>query len=257
MSSRRLIGLIGNPLSHSFSHRFFSDKFSREGLAEFEHKNFEIQDINQIYKLLAEHPEMLGFNVTYPYKQRIIPLLNEIDPRATAAGAVNTVKVSWRDGKPYLLGYNTDIDGFRISLDHWLSASVTQALVLGTGGAAGAVREVLSDRGINPVQVSRNPSGSCIGYKEVSTEIAQNCLLWINCTPLGMQPFQGQKPELDYNTLTEHHQLYDLVYNPPLTPFMEEGIQRGAQVKNGYDMLVLQAESSWEIWTRQVEQSDS
>jgi len=257
MRSGKLIGLIGNPLSQSFSNGYFTEKFNREGLTNFKHQNFEIQDVKQVLTLLTEHPGMLGFNVTYPFKKMIIPLLSQLDPVALAAGAVNTVKVSWRENRPLMVGYNTDVTGFRMSLDNWIPGSVSQALVLGSGGAAGAVRAVLNEKGMSIIQLSRNPSGACIGYKEAGAAVAQKSLLWVNCTPLGMRPYENMKPELDYQSLTMHHHLYDLVYNPPLTRFMEEGLQRGAQVKNGYEMLVLQAESSWDIWTRHDEDLNS
>lgn len=240
----RLYGLIGYPLGHSFSARFFAEKFSSEQIDDCAYRNFPIPDINQLPRLLHDHPDLRGFNVTIPYKELIRPYLDEIDPEADAIGAVNCVRI--HDGR--LQGYNTDVYGFRASLLNLLGPARPDALVLGTGGASKAVRFVLDGLGIRHQTISRTAGTGKIAYTELTPEIAAAHPLIINTTPLGTFPDTGGCPALPYAALTPSHFLFDLVYNPPLTEFLRRGQAQGAAIMNGYDMLVGQAIRSWEIW---------
>lgn len=252
----RLFGLIGYPLSHSFSKKYFSEKFEREGIVDAGYELFPLPRIEELPGLLRQHPNLIGLNVTIPYKQVVLPYLDEVSEGASAVGAVNTI-LRTTTGK--LKGYNTDVIGFETSLCSWLEKnrggwSDMHALVLGTGGAAKAVAFVLDKINIPMQAVSRSPGNGQLSYAQVSPEVlAQNHLI-INTTPLGMSPNVKSKPDLPYTTLSEAHFLYDLVYNPGTTAFMEAGSTQGAKVKNGLDMLYGQAEAAWSIWTdRQAE----
>ena len=247
------LGLIGYPLSHSFSQRYFTEKFAKEGLEGYSYKNFPITGIGLLHQLLEQQPGLCGFNVTIPYKQQIVPLMNEMDAVAEKTGAVNTVKVL-RNGKDiHLKGYNTDVYGFSQSLKEWFTVLNTelpsQALVLGTGGASKAVMVALSDLGITTHLISRKQNQDIYKtYEQLTAEdIAANPLI-VNTTPLGMFPNIGECPAIPYQFLTEKNYLYDLVYNPEETLFMRKGLENGASVKNGERMLHLQADRAWEIW---------
>lgn len=237
----RLFGLIGFPLSHSFSKGFFTEKFSAENISGCAYENFPIADISAFPALWAEHPELEGLNVTIPYKQAVIPYLDDLSDAARAMGAVNCVR---REGKR-LTGHNTDVLGFGRSLQPLLKAHHTQALVLGTGGAAQAVKYALKNLNIRFSEISRNGP---ITYDAITPEMMASHQLIVNTTPLGMYPNVDAAPPLPYAFAGPNHLFYDLVYNPPETLFMKRGAERGAVVKNGYEMLVLQAEASWEIW---------
>lgn len=248
-----LYGLIGYPLSHSFSQRYFTEKFAKEGLEGYFYKNFPIADIGELYHLLEQQPDLRGFNVTIPYKEQIVPLMNEMDSIAEKTGAVNTVQIV-RNGKNISLkGYNTDVYGFSRSLEEWfttLDAELPQqALVLGAGGASKAVVSAL--RGFNIVVhlVSRKEGKEIYKtYDQLNAgDIAAHALI-INTTPLGMFPNIGEFPAIPYQNLTEKHYLFDLVYNPEETLFMRKGLEKGACVHNGERMLHLQADKAWEIW---------
>jgi shikimate dehydrogenase len=244
----RTFGLIGFPLSHSFSKGYFTDKFKKAGLSDVEYLNFEIEDITTgLPKALNEFPESLrGFNVTIPHKQNVMPLLKEIDAAAQAIGAVNVIKVLPNGS---LKGYNSDYYGFKLSVEKLLSGDLDlKALVLGTGGASKAVIQALRDLDIPFQSVSRKGSDSVLSYDDLKADTIQNHRLLINTTPLGMHPKNNTKPNLPYQGIGDSHYLYDLVYNPSITAFMQEGIDRGAKTENGLDMLHLQAEKSWEIW---------
>jgi shikimate dehydrogenase len=245
-------GLIGYPLSHSFSQRYFSEKFSREGLPHSYH-NFPIENIGLVGQLSDNHPDLAGFNVTIPYKQQIIPYLSTVEEVALAVGAVNTVRVVRADAGISLYGYNSDVYGFRRSLEEAYQACHTpypeKALVLGTGGASKAVIWVLRQLHIEPHLVSRNPAaGIYKTYSELPHSDIDEHLLIVNTTPLGMYPDTNACPDIPYSRLTSRHVLFDLIYNPAMTLFLQKGSEQGAFTVNGEKMLWYQAEKSWEIW---------
>lgn len=239
-----LFGLIGYPLEHSFSKLYFEEKFRSEGLPH-RFELFPLQRIEWLPKLVMQHPELRGLAVTIPYKQSVISYLQETDERAQSAGAVNCIQIGevWR-------GFNTDTIGFEQSLQPLLRKDITSALVLGSGGAAAAVQFVLQQKGIRCVMVSRKKIPGYITYEEVTPEIMQSCLLTVNCTPLGMFPDTLSFPVLPYHSITAQHVVYDLVYNPANTRLMQLAQAQSAVVKNGLDMLYLQAEANWEIWKK-------
>jgi Shikimate 5-dehydrogenase len=239
----RLFGLIGMPLAQSFSKKYFTEKFEKEGIADSMYELFPLEEIHQLSDLLLRHSNLEGLNVTIPYKEQVLPYLHAIDEEAKAIGACNCIKI--KDGK--LTGFNTDAPAFRESLLQQLQPHHNKALVLGTGGAAKAVVHVLRGLGIPFTYVSRS-SGSGLVYEELSREIMEEYPLIINTTPLGSFPKMDTAPAIPYEYLTERHYLYDLVYNPAKTLFLQQGEERGATIKNGYEMLVGQAELSWKIW---------
>ena len=242
-----LFGLLGFPLGHSFSKTYFTEKFKAEKIdAEF--VNFESANIGQTLQVIKTTPSLKGFAVTIPYKEKIIPYLDYISEEAQKIGAVNSVKVEYTIAGPILTGYNTDILGFKESLLQFIQTSPTQALLLGTGGAAKAVRHALASLGIEVLTVSRTPhSPSEIAYDQVA-HFLPNTPLIINATPVGMWPNVTDCPDIPYHLLTPTHYLFDLIYNPDITEFMYRGKQQGAQIKNGLQMLHLQADYSWELW---------
>ena len=242
-----LFGLLGFPLGHSFSKTYFTEKFKAEKIdAEF--VNFESANIGQTLQVIKTTPSLKGFAVTIPYKEKIIPYLDYISEEAQKIGAVNSVKVEYTIAGPILTGYNTDILGFKESLLQFIQTSPTQALLLGTGGAAKAVRHALASLGIEVLTVSRTPhSPSEIAYDQVA-HFLPNTPLIINATPVGMWPNVTDCPDIPYHLLTPNHYLFDLIYNPEITEFMYRGKQQGTQIKNGLQMLHLQADYSWELW---------
>lgn len=243
----RRFGLIGKKLGHSFSAKYFAEKFDREAIVGCEYSLYELPEIECVCEFMLT-PELVGFNVTIPYKQQIIPYLDELDRQASEVGAVNCVKIC-RDGKK--IGYNTDVDGIRLSLDKLLGDNkIDAALILGTGGAAQAVQYVLRERGIAYKEVSRDKSKGNITYDELTQEILNAHRLIVNASPVGMYPACDQVPNIPYAMLSESHYLFDLVYNPLQTRFMELGALQGAKTISGIDMLYAQAESAWEIWNR-------
>lgn len=237
-------GLIGYPLSHSFSKGYFSEKFQKESILDCQYDIFPLEKVEDFTDLCAQHKSLTGLNVTIPYKEKIIPFLDELNDEAQEIGAVNTIKFT--NGK--MIGYNTDCYGFEMSLKPLLKAHHTSALILGTGGASKAVEYVLKKLGISFQYVSRTKSSTSISYNDVNSFIIQHSTLIINSTPIGMYPNVDDAPHLPYNFITNKHLLYDLIYNPEETQFLKEGKSRGAQTKNGLEMLYLQAERSWEIW---------
>lgn len=241
----REFGLIGKTLSHSFSQKYFEEKFQREHITDAIYLLFEIPDIQQITTFIHQHPQLVGFNVTIPYKQQIIPFLDELSEEAAAIGAVNTVLVKQIGNQPYTIGYNTDIAGFRNSLGG--RALPEKAMVLGTGGAAAAVRFVLKQSGCQTTVVSRNAQKG-LPYSALTPDIIAMHKTIIHCTPLGTTPNIHEKPDIPYDGISGEHFLYDLVYNPEITAFLQEGILRGARTQNGLAMLRAQAESAWQIW---------
>lgn len=243
----RLYGLIGFPLGHSFSLPYFSEKFVREGI-EAEYRNFPLEDISDFESLVKKVEKLVGLNVTVPYKEKVIPYLHTLSETARNIGAVNTISFRRSEKDLKLEGDNTDVIGFRRSLEEHLEKQHGSALVLGTGGSSKAVSYVLEQMGIEYNLVSRSSGQGKISYEEVDADRLSRTLLIINTTPLGMFPNISSFPALPYEVLTPKHLLFDLVYNPDLSRFLELGEKRGAKIINGYDMLVYQAEASWKIW---------
>ena len=240
-------GLIGKRLGHSFSAKYFAEKFEREGLQGCDYSLYELPEIECV-KEFMHTPDLVGFNVTIPYKQQIIPYLDALDAQAREVGAVNCVKIE-RDGRR--VGYNTDVDGIRLSLDKLLGGEkVGSALVLGTGGASQAVQYVLRERGIDYKVVSREKNKADLTYDDLTQEVMAAHRLIINASPVGMYPACDNCPDIPYAMLSGSHFLFDLVYNPLTTRFMELGAEQGAATLSGIDMLYAQAESAWRIWNR-------
>lgn len=237
-------GLIGKNIDYSFSREFFTKKFSSESI-QATYKNFDLEEISQLKCLLQNEKDLKGLNVTIPYKEKIMPFLDEIDPDAQKIGAVNTIKIT--DGK--LIGHNTDVFGFVRSIFPLLGKHYQKALILGTGGASKAVVHGLRSFGIEPMSVSRKPKKNSCTYEELSEEIIEQHLVIINCTPLGTFPAINECPNIPYQFIGKRHLLYDLIYNPPLTKFLAKGKRQGAQICNGQKMLEFQAEKAWDIWT--------
>lgn len=247
----KLYGLIGYPLGHSFSANFFAEKFAREGI-DARYLNFEIPDIGDLMELLAEYPELEGFNVTIPYKQQILPYLQTLSPQAQAIGAVNVVSVEHTAAGPVLHGHNTDCPGFARTLAPLLPQEAVSALVLGTGGAAKAVLTALSQLGVAAKTVSRTPAAGRLTYDDLTAEVMAAHRVVVNCTPLGMWPNVDSAPAIPYDEITTAHVCYDVVYNPEETEFMRRARAKGATVSNGLAMLHMQALLAWQIWNTQI-----
>ncbi|RXQ95736.1 shikimate dehydrogenase [Ancylomarina salipaludis] len=240
-------GIIGNPLGHSFSKQYFTDKFENEKI-EAQFLNFEIPSIEKILDVVDSNPQLKGLCVTIPYKEKVIAYLDEIDPLAKEIGAVNSIQIKHKGDKVYLKGYNTDIFGFGESLKSFIEGNDFKALILGTGGASKAIETALRNMKIDFISVSRKRTEKSISYEEITEEIISDHKLIINCTPLGTFPKTHTCPDIPYALLDKTYYLYDLVYNPNTTLFMAKGLERGAKVHNGLKMLHLQAEESWKIW---------
>lgn len=240
-------GLIGYPLGHSFSVNYFNQKFADEGI-NAKYINFEIPTVDQIIEVVSAHPDLKGLNVTIPYKERIIEFLDQLSPEARAIGAVNVIRVTHDGGKIHMKGFNSDVIGFTQSIEPMLETYHKKALVLGTGGASKAVCHGLKSLGIEPVCVSRYERPKTICYGDITPDVVKEYNVIVNCTPVGMFPRTNDCPPLPYDALDARNLLYDLVYNPDETLFMKQGAARGAQVKNGLEMLLLQAFAAWEIW---------
>ncbi len=238
-------GLIGYPLTHSFSPSYFNSKFQCEGIDAVYH-SFPIPDIGHFASLLQTHPHICGLNVTIPYKQSVISYLNELDIVAEAIGAVNCISIINGSAK----GYNTDVIGFKESLLPLLQRHHTHALVLGTGGASKAVTYVLAKLGIAYEMVSRTKGPENLTYNDLTDELITAHRLIINTTPLGMHPDMDKVPPIPFTSIGSEHLLYDLIYNPEETLFLKMGKMHGAQTKNGLEMLHLQAEAAWRIWNQ-------
>lgn len=241
-----LYGLIGHPLSHSFSKKYFTEKFEKENITDSKYELFDIDHINKLKSVLEENSNLKGLNVTIPYKEDVIPFLTKLSAEAKEIGAVNTIKI---DGN-ILIGHNTDYFGFKQSLKPFIEINHERALILGTGGASKAVAYALKSININCLFVSRNPKNENeISYDEVNKYVIKHHQIIVNTTPVGTFPNVNEKPLIDYDAITSNHLLYDLVYNPTETIFLKKGKEKGAITINGYQMLQLQAEKAWEIWS--------
>ena len=242
----RKFGLIGFPLGHSFSKKYFTEKFSREGIQGCQFELYPIPRIQEFTQLFASEPSLEGLSVTIPYKEQVIPYLDGLDPACAQIGAVNCIRI--RDGKK--IGFNTDYLGFKQSLQSWLGSEIPNALVLGTGGASKAVQQALRDLGVSFRIVSRSQQEGQLTYAELKERpqwLASHPLI-INTSPVGTYPQVEDMPNIPLEQLNAAHRVYDLVYNPSITRLMQECIARGGASKNGQDMLELQAEAAWSIW---------
>jgi shikimate dehydrogenase len=243
----KVYGLIGLTISHSFSKTYFEEKFFREGLRDHRYELFPLKNIDEIEKLFQENKDLQGLNVTIPYKEAVMSHLDEVYPVAKFIGAVNVVKI--KDGKR--IGFNTDSDAFYQTITDWLPRDKTfTALIFGTGGSSKAVQKALKKMGIQFKLVSRTRKHGDYTYEQLKKkpDIITQCKLLINTTPLGMHPDTDAMPQIEYGHITNEHYVYDLVYNPARTMFLQKAEMRGAAIKNGLEMLHVQAERSWEIW---------
>jgi len=240
----RQFGLIGYPLSHSFSKKYFTEKFEKEELENCVYENYSIASVDDLPALLEKNPLLEGINITIPYKEQVLSFLTDQSAVVKEIKACNCIKIE----KGKLIGYNTDVTGFELSLTPKLTTGHKYALILGTGGAAKAVEYVLRKLGIQYRYVSRKASGENLSYEEITPGLIMNYTLLINTTPLGMFPDANSFPPIPYHSLSDKHYLFDLVYNPGKTLFLKKGEEQGAVIKNGQDMLLIQAEESWKIW---------
>ncbi len=241
------LGLIGFPLGHSFSAKYFTEKFNRENLSDWSYQNYPISSISALEPLLLEK-ELVGLNVTIPYKEKVLSFCDILDEKAQAVGAVNTL-VKTREGWK---GYNTDIIGIEKSLLPLIRPHHQQALIFGTGGAAKAIAYVLRQIGVHYQFVSRNAGPQVIAYSELRYNDLRNHKLWINTTPVGQAPNTEESLPIDFSQIGEQHLLFDLIYNPPLTTFLKHGQAKGATILNGEQMLIEQAEAAFKIWQQQI-----
>lgn len=244
MDKKKRFGLLGRNISYSFSQGYFTQKFSGLGLEHHSYENFDLREIGEIKEIIRENKDIKGLNVTIPYKEEIIPYLDELDAQAAKIGAVNTIKFTASG----LKGFNTDAYGFKKSLEPHLKKHHKKALILGTGGASKAIAFVLDAVGIDFCFVSRKPTASQVSYTDLDSKILNEYLVIINCTPLGTHPDIEKKPDIPYEFLGAQHLLFDLIYNPEKTAFLRAGELRGASICNGLSMLEFQAEKAWEIW---------
>ncbi|MEE1315811.1 MAG: shikimate dehydrogenase [Prevotella sp.] len=240
-------GIIGYPLGHSFSPGFFNEKFRNEGI-DAVYERYELSQIDLLPEIIASNPELCGLNVTIPYKQQIMQYLDELSEEAREIGAVNVVKVTHNGKNVHLKGFNSDVIGFSRSIEPLLEKHHKKALILGTGGAAQAIDYGLKQLGLETIKVSRYERPDTIQYDKITPDVIKEYKVIINCTPIGMYPNTEECPNLPYEAMDSQHLLYDLIYNPDTTLFMKKGMERGAVVKNGLEMLLLQAYASWEFW---------
>ena len=243
--AKHLFGLVGKNISYSFSKGYFGEKFEKLNLLDYSYDNLDIQNIEDFPEFIKQNPTISGLNVTIPYKEAIIPFLDKLSKRATEIGAVNTIKIT-KSGK--LKGFNTDYIGFQKSIDPLLNVNHKKALILGTGGASKAVAYALKQLGIPYLFVSRTAIGDAIGYNQINEKTFEEFQIIINCTPVGTFPNTNTCPEIPYEYFTSNHFAFDLIYNPAETLFLKKAKEQGAIVKNGLEMLTLQAEKSWKIW---------
>ncbi len=246
----RKFGLLGYPLKHSFSQRFFTEKFAKESI-DAQYLNFEIPSIEELPAIIESNVDLVGFNVTIPYKEKVIAYLDGLDKQAAEIGAVNVVKIIREGNQTKLIGYNTDILGFQRPMELLVDKVMhKKALVLGTGGASKAIYRGLINLGIEPKYVSRTPRVDGLTYNDLDEKVISEYKVIVNTTPLGTFPDIDEAPDIPYQLLTSGHLLYDLVYNPAETKFLRLGKERGATIKNGADMLEIQALASWDIWNK-------
>jgi len=244
----RKFGLIGYPLGHSFSKKYFTDKFHNENITDCSYDNYPLESINQLMDLITNDPQLAGLNVTIPYKSEVIKYLDKISPEAEEIGAVNVLTIKRFTERISINGYNSDITGIRDSLQPYINSDLKKAIVLGTGGSSRAVCYVLKKLGIGIIQVSRNRKPGILQYSDINQSLMNDIGIIINTTPLGMFPDINSKPDINYNLLSGKQILFDLVYNPELTSFLKMGKERGCTIISGLKMLHSQAEKAWEIW---------
>lgn len=246
----KTFGLIGHRLGYSFSRNFFTEKFQRENLTNHEYVNFELDSISEFPRIFEQGKEIGGLNCTIPYKQQIMQYLDEIDPEAAQVGAVNTVKITYKEGRRFLKGFNTDIYGFENSLKPMLDEKHKKALILGTGGASKAIKHILNKSGIDFVSASIEEQlfEKEIRYHQIDEQLLKEYLIVIQATPVGTFPNVDQCPDIPYQYISSNHVCFDLVYNPEETMFLKKAKAQGAKTKNGLEMLHLQALKAWEIW---------
>ena len=242
-------GLIGYPLVHSFSISYFNEKFESEGI-DAVYENYEIPTIEQLPEVLDINPELRGLNVTIPYKEKVISYLDSLSPEASEIGAVNVIKVEHKGKKTVLKGYNSDVIGFTRSIEPLLESYHKKALILGTGGASKAIEFGLRSLKLETLKVSRTGKDGAIRYTDITPEMMKEYNVIVNCTPCGMFPHADECPDLPYEAMDNHTLLYDLIYNPDETLFLTKGKKQGAVIKNGLEMLLLQAFASWEFWNK-------
>jgi shikimate dehydrogenase len=244
----KLYGLIGYPLGHSFSKKYFEDKFEKENITDAAFNLFSIENVHEIKNILKENKTLQGLAVTIPHKETVMQFLTDISPEAVSIGAVNCILIK----NDKTIGYNTDVIGFENSLKPLLKQQHTHALILGTGGASKAVQFVMKKLNIHFTLVSRmkDQTKNIIGYDDIDEKIIQQNTLIINTTPLGMSPNEDESPAVPFYLLTKNHLLYDLIYKPAETKFLKQGKEKGCTIKNGYEMLLLQAEENWKIWNQ-------
>ena len=242
-----IYGLIGYPLGHSFSMNYFNEKFENEGI-DAQYVNFEIPHIDLLEEVIASNPNLVGLNVTIPYKEKVMGYLDNVSPEARTIGAVNVIKVIHKGKNVTLKGYNSDVIGFTQSIEPRLEPYHKKALILGTGGASKAINYGLKSLGLETVFVSRYERPGTIQYEKLTPDDIKEYNVIVNCTPCGMFPHTNKCPNLPYEAMDSHTLLYDLIYNPDETLFMHKGRQQGATVVNGLEMLLLQAFASWEFW---------
>jgi shikimate dehydrogenase len=244
---KKRLGLLGRNISYSFSKKYFTEKFDTENLTDYSYENFDIQSINEFKAVIKNNKDLLGLNVTIPYKEEVMPFLNKLSKKAKKIGAINTIKIS-KKGK--LKGYNTDYYGFWKAIKPLLQPHHKKALLLGTGGASKAVAFALENKNIEIKYVSRKNSNNQLSYDEINEKTFQEYQIIINCTPLGTSPNTEAFPEIPYTYFTNQHIAFDLIYNPAETLFLQKAKAQGAVTKNGLEMLIFQAEKAWQIWNR-------
>jgi len=244
----RKFGLIGYPLGHSFSKKYFTEKFLKEHIKDCSYENYQLENLDTFSELVSSEKELFGLNITIPYKSEIIRFLDEIDADAEEIGAVNVINIKRHLNQIKLYGYNSDVTGIRDTLLPFIGNSVTNALVLGTGGSSRAVCYVLKKLGLKVDLVSRDRKPGALIYSEIDKAVLERTQIIINTTPLGMFPNISGLPDINYHNLNKNHILFDLVYNPEITSFLKRGAEQGCTVISGLKMLHSQADKSWEIW---------
>jgi len=244
----RKYGLIGFPLGHSFSQKYFTEKFARERIYDCFYENFPIDSVDRLPKLIKDNPDLIGINVTIPHKTTVLKYVDVKDPAVIEIGAANVLKIKRFEGKLQIYGYNSDVTGICDSVKPFITGSCKNALILGTGGSSMAVAYTMKKLGLRITFVSRKRSPGLICYRDITSSLLEKTDIIINTTPLGMFPDITSSPEINYDLLNEKHILFDLVYNPEMTTFLKMGKERGCQIITGLKMLYSQAERSWEIW---------